>query len=93
MAASIKIENGTLLVSTQLFENCCTLRVALAVYTYDQTTNQLAGNIYYHTNDQNVAALNYVPLAGNDFLMTQSFISRPGFMCQELQMVWLFMII
>lgn len=70
---SIKIKDGVVIIDVSAFEDASAIIRHMSIYTYDQTTRQLSGNIYYHTGDVNSIGQVYVPLANNDFLIAQSF--------------------
>ena len=45
------------------------------IYTYNQTTKNLSGNIYYHTGVSNGNNYTFYAVAENDFLISQGYLS------------------
>ena len=68
----IFIRNNTVLIGYYAFQGY-TSALTHCIYTYDQTTKDLSGNIYYQPTEGNATGYSFYPLTENDFLISQSY--------------------
>ena len=66
------IKNNTVFFSAYLFRGFGSA-LSHCAYSYDQTTKNLSGNLFYHTGVSNATAFVFYPLTNNDLLIAQTF--------------------
>lgn len=66
------VNNGNVYFQIFVTNDCCGPNVVQGIYTYDQTSKSLNGNLFHHIGFSNIQSYAYYPVGTNDFIITQN---------------------
>ncbi len=66
------VNNGNVYFQIFVTNDCCGPNVVQGIYTYDQSSKALSGNLFHHTGFANIQSYSYYPVGTNDFIITQN---------------------
>ncbi len=66
------VNNGNVYFQILVTNDCCGPNAVQGIYTYDQSSKALSGNLFHHTGFANIQSYSYYPVGTNDFIITQN---------------------